>query len=478
MIRNKKMNFITAVLIVAIMALALSVGLLFMELKTVTVFAVVVTIVCIIAFIKGFSIVEIESFFVDGIKKAAPTLAILIAVGALVGTWIAGGIVPTIIYYGLEMINPGLVVFLAFILCCIASLVVGSSYTSAATFGVAFMGIGLGMGVDPALLAGACVSGSIFGDKLSPFSDTTNLAPAVAGTDLFSHIRSMLWTTVPAFAISGVLYLVLGLKYSKESGSVEQLELIKNTIAENFNIQPLLMLIPIVTILLAIKKVPALTSLVIGTMAGLLAGLVFQGDHVTVSEMFSSIGTGYAGESGVADVDALLNRGGISSMYSILVISMFSLSFGEMLTNMGVLDALMNKMEGFMSSARNLVIGTLLGALITNMLTGSQYMALVIPGELFKKGYQKAGIRPYVLSRTMEDGGTIFTFIVPWAVGALYVSGVLGVSTVEYLPYCFFAILSPIISAIYGLIDFKPAIPRMSEEERLAIAEGRVGEQS
>ena len=346
-------------------------------------------------------------FFIEGIKNAAPTLAILIAVGALVGTWIAGGIVPTIIYYGLDLINPGYLVFIAYILCCIASVVVGSSYTSAATFGVAFMGIGLGMGINPALLAGACVSGSIFGDKLSPFSDTTNLAPAIAGTNLFSHIKSMLWTTVLAFVISGILYLILGLKYADSRGSVDQLELIKDTIAQSFNISPILLLIPLMTILLAIKKVPALTSLVIGTIAELAVGLIFQSGIISIGEMFSSVGTGYAGDSGVEDVDRLLNRGGISSMYSILVISIFSLSFGEMLTDMGVLDALMRKMENFMSSARRLIVGTLFCSLITNMLTGSHYMALVIPGELFKKGYQKVGIKPYVLSRTLEDGGTI-----------------------------------------------------------------------
>lgn len=262
-------------------------------------------------------------FFIEGIKNAAPTLAILIAVGALVGTWIAGGIVPTIIYYGLDLINPGYLVFIAYILCCIASVVVGSSYTSAATFGVAFMGIGLGMGINPALLAGACVSGSIFGDKLSPFSDTTNLAPAIAGTNLFSHIKSMLWTTVLAFVISGILYLILGLKYADSRGSVDQLELIKDTIAQSFNISPILLLIPLMTILLAIKKVPALTSLVIGTIAELAVGLIFQSGIISIGEMFSSVGTGYAGDSGVEDVDRLLNRGGISSMYSILVISIF-----------------------------------------------------------------------------------------------------------------------------------------------------------
>lgn len=453
--RDKKFTLTSSLVVFLGMAAIICFGLLVLKINTLAVFILSSLWIGVMAVVKGFSAEEIENFFVLGIKSAAPVVAILMAVGLMIGTWIASGVIPSIIYYGLKLIRPDLFLLVTFLVCAISSVFVGSSYSSIATMGVAFMGIGYGLGISPAMTAGAAISGAVFGDKMSPFSDTTNLAPALAGTNLFAHIQSMLWTTVPAVIISCILYFVVGMQVvAGGEADLSQVNTISSALSENFNITPFLLLMPVLTIVLAIMKVPPVIALVIGSVCALLSGIALQGDHVSISTLILSLASGYSGDSGVDMVDTLLNRGGVNSMMSTVATTTLALCMGEVMQQLGVLKTIIGAIEKFANTARKIVVSTLGCSLLTNMITGSQYMALVLPGELFRDVYKRARIQPYVLSRTLEDGGTIFTFIVPWAAGAVYASGVLNISPTDYIPWCFFALLSPLISLLYGLTGF------------------------
>jgi NhaC family Na+:H+ antiporter len=446
---------------VIILAIILILGLAYLKLSTLTVFLLAIIATAIIALVKNFSLNEIQEFILEGCKKSMLVVLILMAVGTVVGSWIVSGVVPSIIYYGLKLLLPSIFLPAGFIICCVVSFFTGSSYTSIATLGVAFMGIGFGMEINPGITAGMILSGSIFGDKMSPFSDTTNLAPGVAGTDIFEHIRSMLYTTVPSLVISLILYAIIGMKYSTIAIDYTNVEMIQNSILENFAISPILLLIPLITIVLAIKKVPPFIALLIGAIAGVIAAIIFQDFGIKV--ILNSLASGFKIDSGIYEVDKLLNRGGVSGMMGTVSLAILALGFGEMLQKMGVLKTLLEKIQTVTQSPRRLVITTLFTCLLTNMLTASQYMAIILPGEVFKDSYKKCGVKASVLSRTLEDGGTIFSFLVPWSMAAVYASGVLGVSTLQYLPYSFLAILCPVFAIIYALTD--KAIFRIEETE-------------
>lgn len=467
--RNKKFTLTSSLVVFLGMTAIISVGLLVLKINTLAVFILSTLWISVMGCIKGFSPKEVEDFFILGIKTSAPVIAILVAVGLMIGTWITSGVIPSIIYYGLKLIRPDLFLLVTFLVCSISSVFVGSSYSSIATMGVAFIGIGMGLGVNPAMTAGAAVSGAVFGDKMSPFSDTTNLAPALSGTDLFSHIKAMLWTSGPAFLICCVLYFILGTKViAGGETDLSQVEEISAALMTNFNISPILLLLPVLTIFLAIIKVSPVTALVIGAVSALLFGVVLQNGHITLNQLVLSLASGYSGDSGIAQVDKLLNRGGVSSMMGTVTTTMFCLCMGEMMQQLGVLRAIVGTIERFANSARKIVVSTLGCTLLTNMITGSQYMSLVLPGELFAGIYKKAGIQPYVLSRTLEDGGTVLNFIVPWAAGAVYAGGVLGLAPIEYVPWCFFPMLSPLIALIYGITGF--AIFKIPEEKKEEIS--------
>ncbi len=315
------------------------------------------------------------------------------------------------------------------------------------------MGIGAGLGVNPGLTAGMVVSGAIFGDKMSPFSDTTNLAPAVAGTDIFLHIKSMLYTTVPALVIAALLYFVLGLQYSSATIDIANVTAITDGIKGTFNVNPFLMLIPVLTIVLVVKKVPAFLALLAGALMGLIVAFFAQPQFAPAA-ILNSMATGFSAEFENAMVARLFNRGGVSSMMTTVSLTLLCLAFGELITRMGVLSAILDKLGGLVKKPGSLVITTLVSCLVTVILTASQYVAILLPGEIFQDSYKKAGVAPYVLSRTLEDGGTIFSYLVPWSAAALYVSSTLEVPTMSYLPYAFLPIICPILAIIYAATGF------------------------
>lgn len=446
----KQVGFGGAILVFAIVAAIMAVGLAILKLNTMVTFLLALIAVCIAAVVMGMDLETLQETILEGCRKCSLVIMIMISVGMVVGSWMISGIVPSIIYYGLKLFTPASFLAVGFVICCIVSFFTGSSYAALGTMGVAFMAIGYGMGVNPALVAGMSVSGAIFGDKMSPFSDTTNMAPAAAGTDVFKHIKSMMWTVIPAFVISLILYFIMGLKFSGvEAGSANSITDIMDVLQETFTISPLLLLIPVITIILVAKKVPAMIALVAGALLGVIVGCIAQ-PQFTFVEIVTAMANGFKGEFENPDVVRLLNRGGISSMLSTVVYCILALELGEVMVKMGVLQAILAKIKGFIERPANLILATLLTCLATVMLTTSQYMAILLPGEVYSDSYKRAKIAPWVLSRTLEDGGTIFAFLVPWSAAAIYTSGVLGVSAVQYLPYTFLALLCPLFAIIWA----------------------------
>ncbi len=448
---EKKVSVKVALLSMAVLALILVGGFVVLQISTHVVFLMAILAIGIIALFCGFTKEDLEGFFVDGCKGAVLVALILMTVGTVIGSWVVSGIVPTIIYYGLEILSPKVFLVVGFFICCIISFFTGSSYSAIATLGVALMGIGLGLNINPGITAGMVVSGSIFGDKMSPFSDTTNLAPAVAGTDIFKHINSMLYTTVPATAISALLYAVVGMNHGSGELDMEIINDINQTLKANFNINPLLLIVPLFTIVLAVMKMPPLMALLMGAIAGTVAAFIFQTDHYNYQVILNALGDGFSIESGNADVDRLLNRGGIMGMMSTVSLALLALGLGEMLQRMGILSAVLSKMEVFIKSPRSLVLTTLATCLVTTLLTASQYIAILLPGQVMKNAYTRLGVQKRVLSRTLEDGGTIFTFLVPWSTTGIFVSGVLDVEVMDYFPYAFLAIICPCIAIFYAI---------------------------
>lgn len=441
-------NLPVAIFTFAAVAAVMALGLAVLKLNTMVTFILAFITVVLIALCTGMGLNKLEETILTGFKKSALVGMIFIVVGMLVGSWIISGIVPSIIYYGLMIFTPSSFLALGFVIGCIVSFFTGSSYAALGTVGIAFMAIGYGMEINPALTAGMCVSGALFGDKMSPFSDTTNMAPAASGTDVISHIKSMFWTVIPTFVISIIAYFIMGLKYNDASEeSLQGLQDIMTTLDETFNISLLLLIIPVLTIVLVVKKVPAMLALLAGALAGAVVALIAQ-PQFTFNEVVTAFASGFSGEFEVAAVGKLLNRGGVNSMMSTLCYTIFALVLGEIMYEMGVLARILDTVRNKIEKPRNLIIATLLSCLATVMLTTSQYMAILLPGEVFQDSYKKAKVAPYVLSRTLEDGGTLFAFLVPWSAAAIYTYGVIGVSALEYLPYAFLPVLCPLMAVV------------------------------
>lgn len=410
--------------------------------------------------ITGTKWAVIEEGILHGCKIAAMPNVIMILIGMLIPAWIAAGSIPALIYYGIQLINPAVFLVTVALVCSVASIATGSSYTTGATFGVAFIGISLGLGIPTPLTAGAVISGAIIGDKLSPLSDSTNLAAGVCEANLFAHIKSMLYTTVPAFVISLVLYIILGLRYSADSIDTTAVDQILEGISANFNVSPIYTLIGLVpmalVIILGVKQVNAVVTMVIAGVTAMVIAIVFQGHNLL--EMLNFMDNGYVMNSGIADVDSLLSRGGIQSMMWTVSVAILGMTYGGILEKAGVLEVLLDKISSLTKSSRTLIPAHIITAIAVNLLSASQYVAILIPGRMFLPAYKKLGIAPYVASRTCEDSGTVTSPLVPWGLCGVYFTGVLGVSTLEYLPYTFLALLVPVVAIIYavtGLFIFK-----------------------
>lgn len=399
----------------------------------------------------GHSYKDMQNGIIKGINDGMEAVLILIAVGALIGTWIAGGIVPSIIYYGLSIINPSIFLMAAFIICAITSLATGTSFGSAGTAGIAMMGIGASFGLPIALVAGAVISGCYVGDKLSPLSDTTVMTASLTKVNLIEHIKGMLYVSAPAFLIAGVLFFVTGFFFIDSSGSLEQAQATMAALNDYFNIG-WYMLIPaaLVIILLAMKK-PSIPVILFGALLGSLWAYFFQN-----ISLFDSINILYAGgsiESGVAFIDELLNRGGIVFMLDVIVLILFALGVGGLMEQTGILRVICNTLLSWADNAGKTTLSTVISAFFGNFFGGAAYVSIITGSKITEENYDRLNIDRRVLSRNTEAGGTVTTPMVPWSDGGVFMAATLGVSTLAYLPFLWFNFLVVAIAVLYGFTN-------------------------
>ncbi|KPK72481.1 MAG: sodium:proton antiporter [Phycisphaerae bacterium SM23_30] len=392
---------------------------------------------------------DIREGMVHGITLALPAILILMVVGTLIGTWIQGGVVPAMIYYGMKVLLPGIFLPATLIICSIVALGTGSSWSTAATVGVALIGVGRGLGIPDPMVAGAIISGAYFGDKMSPMSDTTNLAPAVAGTDLFSHIRHMIYTTAPSYILALILFSLFGAKFRGGSIDTGNVEVITSTLETNFNINLFLLLPPLLVIAMVVKKIPALPALLGGSIIGAIFALTFQSCHP--AEVIQAAHSGFVSKTGVEIVDDLLfEKGGLENMMGTVALIMCALSYGGIMERTGMLETIACALLKWARSRGSLVTTTIFSCIGMNALAADQYLAIVIPGRMYKKAYDDMGLHPKNLSRALEDSGTLSSPLIPWNTCGAYMGEVLGISPFVYLPYAFLNLCNPLISIFYG----------------------------
>ncbi len=405
-------------------------------------------VAAIVAIASGQSWNDLQDGMVETIGMAMQAILILAIIGTVIGTWILAGVVPTMIYYGLKIISPSIFLVATTLICCIVSLATGSSWTTAGTVGIALIGIGQGLGIPLPLVAGAIISGAYFGDKMSPLSDTTNLAPAMSGADLFDHIRHMIYTTGPSLLIALILYGILGMKYAGSSLDTNSINTMLNTLSEQFTISPLLLIPPVLVIVMVVMKVPAIPGLIGGTVLGGLFAAIFQGAGMT--DIIGSAHYGYASETGLEAIDSLLSRGGLDSMMWTISLILCAMCFGGVMEKSGMLNAVAAKILTFANNTGSLVLATILTCIGTNLVAGDQYLSIVIPGRMYKNMYDELGLHPKNLSRALEDSGTLTSPFIPWNTCGAFMYSTLGVHPFAYAPYAFLNILNPIVSIFYG----------------------------
>lgn len=438
-------------------------------------------IAAIVAIRQGHRWHAILEAIIDGIGTAMGAVLILLSVGGLIGTWLMAGTVPALIYFGLELLSPQWFYAAACLICAISALATGSSWTVAGTLGVALIGVSMGLGLSPAIAAGAIISGAYFGDKMSPLSDTTNLAPAVAETDLFTHIRHMTWTTTPSFLLALGLFSAIGLGADVQAGT-GALESLRLTLEAAFNITPLALIPLAVVFFMAFRKVPPLPTILFGALLGGVTAIVLQpevvlafADSASLSRglamtkgVWLALADGYVSTTGVTEVDELLSRGGMSSMLVTIWLILTAMAFGAVLEHAGMLQRLIESALRAARSTGSLIVTVVVSCIGINVIAADQYIAIVLPGKMFKAEFQRRGLEAKNLSRVIEDSGTLTSPLVPWNTCGAYMAATLGVATLAYLPFAFFNLLNPLVSIVYGITGF--TIRRIEEAEKPALA--------
>lgn len=390
------------------------------------------TVASIVAWRYGYKWNDIEEAMYKGIRLALPAIVIIILVGLTIGAWIGGGIVATMIYYGLNLLTPSLFLVSITIICSIVALAIGSSWSTMGTIGVAGMGIGLSMGIPAPMVAGAIISGSYFGDKMSPLSDTTNLAAGLTNTDLFTHIRHMLFTTIPGLIITLIVYAFLGRSFGANNIDAKSIEQTLQVLQQNFVISPFLLIIPVVVMVLVAKKVPAIPAILVGIILGFLSQVFIQG--------------------------------GLSSMMNTVSMTIVAMTFGGVLEHTGILRSIVNQILKLATSAKGLIASTIASCFATNLTCSEQYISIVVPSRMYANAYTEKGLHSKNLSRALEDGGTLTSVFVPWNTCGVFILATLGVGAFEYAPYAILNFIVPIISIIYGITGL--TITKLSDIEK------------
>ena len=430
----------------------------------------------LVGLVNGYTWREMEQGIVNGISLAMGAILILMVVGSLIGTWILAGVVPSMIYYGLQVLSPSIFYPAATLICALVALASGSSWTTASTIGIALIGIATTQNLNVGIAAGAIISGAYFGDKMSPLSDTTNLAPAMAGTELFAHIRHMVWTTTPSLLIALVLFSIVGL-FSAPPVASGDLQIILDELRTHFAIGPHLLLPAALVFVLVIRKMPAFPALLLGALTGGLFAALFQQPAIVtyvgetdlpygliiLKGVWTALFDGFVLSSGNAALDDLLSRGGMSSMLMTIWLIMSAMMFGGVMETTKMLQQIASTILGFVRGTGSLIAATILTAIGMNIVASDQYISIVLPGRMFRAEYRRRGLHPRNLSRTLEDAGTLTSPLVPWNTCGAFMSQALGVATLTYLPFCFFNLINPIVAAVYGFTGF--TIEKLPENE-------------
>jgi NhaC family Na+:H+ antiporter len=432
-----------------------------------------------VAALVGWSLKVPFKTMLDGIGaslfSAIGAILILLMIGSLAGTWMLSGVVPAMIYYGLEVIDPKIFLFASVIVCAIVSVATGSSWTTVATVGVALVGIGQALEINVGMTMGAIISGAYFGDKISPLSDTTNLAAAMAGTELFTHIRYMLWTTVPSIVITLGIFLAIGLNSDVATAGAGA-ESLGEAINDKFNLNPLLFLVPIAVVAMVICKIDALVALFAGTILAAIFAVIFQqpviaevgGDGNSFKQSYmaviNSMSSGFSLSSDNAAAQDLLSAGGMAGMLNTVWLVVCAMCFGGVMEACGLLKRITDPLVDLARSTGSLVATTVGACLFTNFTASDQYLAIVVPGRMFRETYRERGLAPQNLSRTLEDSGTVTSVLIPWNTCCAYHTGVLGgaigvtaLNPLIFIPYCLFNIISPLMTIVVAFVGIKIA---------------------
>jgi len=442
-----KISTLEAVIVLLVVLGIMSLGVIGFGLSPQVPVLLAMGVVTAWAMLRGFPWSAVNAGIKEGIDQGIIPIFIFILIGAMISTWIAAGTIPTLMVVGFKLINIQWFLPSVFIVCTLVGAAVGSAFTVTSTVGIAFFGMGVTMNLNPALVAGAIISGGIFGDKLSPLSETNNLASAVVDTDLFAHIKHLLWTTLPAGLISLGLFAVLG--HDNANVSLAKINETVAVLNGNFSISALSLLPIILVFVCAGFKMPAIPTMLLNIFVS--AGLIlFEQPKITMTKLTAIINTGFVSKTGNASVDTLLSRGGIVSMMSMVALIVVTLSLGGLLMKFGLIGQIMTPIAKHLTSDGKLITAGILTCIGVNVFVGEQFLSIILPGRAFRKAFNEGGLADQSLGRVLEDGGTVINYLVPWGVGGVFLTTTLGVPTVQYLPFVFFSLLCPIISIISG----------------------------
>ncbi len=405
----------------------------------------------LIAMKIGYSWEETRSSMYDGIGQALQAIIILMLIGVLIGVWVLSGVVPSMIYYGLNLLSPSIFLVATVLITSVTSLATGTSWGTAGTMGIALMGISQGLGIPAPMAAGAIISGAYFGDKMSPLSDTTNLAPTVAGTDLFTHIKFMATPTAVAYLLTLGFFGYLSMQFSAADLSAGTIDTLKITLFNNFNISPLLLIPPLVVIGAIAFKMPAIPGITLGIVVGAVFAPIFQ-EGATLGAILNVGMNGYEISSGVKEIDKLLNTGGLMNMMSSVSLTILAMMFGGIMERTGQLEVIVNFMLQKVKSAQALIATTMGTCVLSNVTMPEQYISVVVPGRMFAPAYKKQNLDPKTLSNAIESSGTVMSVLIPWNTCGIYMTTVLGVSTFEYAQWSFFNYTMPIVVLILAFV--------------------------
>ncbi|PLT28988.1 Na+/H+ antiporter NhaC [Peribacillus deserti] len=458
-----KLSFKEACLILIIILAVISFGIIGLKMTPHLPIIAAVIVLLLYGKLKGIRFSELEKAMAQGAFSAIGAIYIFIFIGILISSWMLSGTIPTIMYFGFKFLNGSAFYAIAFLIASLVGLCIGSSFTTSATIGVAFIGMAGAMDLSIAITAGAIVSGAYLGDKMSPLSDTCNLASETVGVNLFEHVRNMLWTTVPGFIISFGVYYWLSPKMN--AGGVNEIETFLSSLQKETNISFFSLIPFFVVALMALKKEPAVPTLSAGIVSSLI--IAFSVDSsVTLGSAGQVLYSGFKLESGIKELDSILSRGGIESMMFSISLVLLALGMGGLLFKLGIIPSLLEKAAEKLIGAGRLIMATVFTSIGVNVLIGEQYLSILLPGKTFQSSYEKTGLTKKTLARALEDGGTVVNPLIPWGVSGVFLTQVLGVSTMDYAPFAFFCLLCPLLSILSGFsgigISFRkpePAIP-------------------